>query len=350
MSRAHGTAALVVAAALATARIATAATCTIVPNGLSLVSNVPSAGDFTFTASPDVTIPVDLAEAAGTLTMRRANLPTVNVGTQGGPVDVVLAGPDVAGTIDAAGHVSLPNFTTNTSFLGSIDLITNPTLSTVTQSTQLPNGTEHAIRGVPLDFSTGLVTLHGAGVVPTAPIVNEPVVAGLRITCRLEPIPNAANLPAAPALPSFSGTAVTGSASKGDTLAVKARLAPGDVPFDFAGKDVFLQLRGAAGDVVMLLVRAGGFKGKGKRFAARDRDGALVKVVVGRREVSGTPVAGAGTITVATSAKGATMKARVKGLDLSALSGDVVATVTVGPNAASRPVAVRGSGRKRKLG
>jgi hypothetical protein len=325
---------------------APAATCTV--EALALVSYVPDAGDFVFSAvSPSLVLPVDVDEAAGTLTVRREGLGVQRVNTQGGPVDVTMGGPPVTGTIDAAGNVRLPGFDVNTKFAGIIDLPTNPTLSTGRQSRTL-RGVERPTRGVPLDFSTGLVTLEGADIVPSAPIVESPVISGLRLTCRLEPIPSPAALPS-PATLALKGAARVGNPATGDTLSLQARVV--GPPPDFRNEDVFVELGDAAGaPLAMVLVRAGGLKGKGKRLSARDRDGETVRVLAGRKVVGDEPVVGGGTLVAAVKKAGATVKVKVKGLDLAALPAEVTATVTVGATVATARVPVRGSGKKRKLG
>jgi hypothetical protein len=326
-------------------RSALAATCTIMPGGATLVTHVPSAGDFEFSSVDTRVLQVDIDPGGGTFTLHRDDVAPIDVGTQGGPVKLLLAGPAAVGSIDASGNVTIPAFAYSELFAGQ-PLPGNATLSTTAYSTEL-NGVEYPGHGTPLDFTTGIVSLEGAGVLPNAPIVSEPVVSGIRLTCQLAPVPDPSTLPDAPTLKNVGGVVKTGRAGKRDTLTLHAVLVPGGTLPDFAGKDVLIGLRGAgSGDGVLVLVRAGALRKKGKRLAVRDSDGTALKVLAGRKGTDDAPSPTSGALTVASSKR---INLRIQGLDLAALSGSLVVTLTVGPLAPTANVTVSGSGKTRRL-
>ena len=323
---------------------ATPGTCTIVPSGLYVFARVPSAGDFTFLlASVDgLAVPVDVDAAGGTFTMMRGALPVATFDTGvAGLVDTQLAGADVHGPIDAAGNISLPGFTVTLIF-GGTPLPIAPTLATGTQTRTL-EGLEYPIQGGVLDFQTGMVTLVGTDIIPTAPIVNEPTITELHLTCVLAPIPSAASLPKAPTAKLKAKATVTGS-DAGDTLSLKGKLTAGKVPFDFAGSDLFIQLAGADGkDVVVAVVKAGGLTAKGKRFSTGSGSPA-VEVVTGGKAA---PAAPGGTVTIVNAKKSAKLNGKLSGLDLSGLvAGPAKVTVTVGSNVAPADVKMKVAKKK----
>jgi hypothetical protein len=324
---------------------ATPGTCTIVPNGVSLVAHVPSAGDFVFPlGSADGTaIPVDVDAATGSFRMMRGGLPEVTFDTQGGPVVLVLAGPDAVGTIDAAGNAALPNFNVRAIFGGTIELPTNPTLSTGVQSKSVA-GEEFPTQGAALDFASGVVTLVGGDVIPSAPIVEEPVITELHLSCHLAPIPDQATLPAAPGAKAV-GKAKLGSDADGDSVRMKAKLTPGSVPFDFAGSDLFVRITAPGGaDVLLVLVRAGAMKARGKKFSAEDEDGSTIQVLAGHAPA---PAPLGGSIAITNGKKRAALSLHLVGLDLSALADAGTVTVTVGTSVAATNVTVRSSTKKK---
>src|SRR5262245_49287030 len=224
-------------------RVAAAATCTIEQGGATLVTHVPSAGDFEFSSVDTRTLQVDIDPAVGMFTLHLDDVEPLDVGTQGGPVKLLLAGAPAVGSIDASGNVTVPAFAFTEVFAGQ-PLLSSVTLTTTAFSTEL-NGVEFPGHGTPLDFVTGIVTLVGTGVLPNAPIVSETVISGLSLTCRLTPVPDPATLPAAPALRRVAGVAKTGKAGKSDTLVLHALLAGGNPP-DFGGKDVLIGKIGRA--------------------------------------------------------------------------------------------------------
>jgi hypothetical protein len=324
---------------------ALAATCTIGSGGASLVAHVPSAGDFSFSSVDERVLQVDIDASTGTFTLHRDDVAPIDVGTQGGPVKLLLAGPTAVGSIDASGHVTIPDFT-YTELFGPQMLPGNGPLTTTTFSTEL-GGVEYPGHGTPLDFNTGILTLQGQNIVPNAPIVGEAVVSGINITCQLTPIPDPSTLPKGPTLKSVGGVVKTGRAGKPDTLTLHAALVPGSIPPDFAGKDVLIGIRGAgSADAVLLLVRAGTLRKKGKKLSVRDSDGTALKVLAGRAGTDDVPSPTSGALTVAS---GKRINLRVQGLDLAALSGNLAVALTVGPLAPSANVTVNGSGKTRRL-
>jgi hypothetical protein len=326
---------------------ALAATCTIPSGGAALVTHVPSAGDFEFPSVDALVLQVDIDAGAGTFTLHRDDVAPIDVGTQGGPVKLLLAGPAAVGSIDASGNVTIPGFAYSEVFAGQ-PLPGNPALTTTSFSTDL-NGVEYPGHGTPLDFSTGILTLEGADVLPNAPIVGEAVVSGISITCQLAPVPDPSTLPKALSLKSVGGVAKTGKAGKPDTLVLHAVLLPGTTGPDFAGKDVLVGIRGSGtDDAVLLLVRAGSLHKKGRKLSVRDTDGTALEVLAGRKGTQDAPAPTSGTLSV-TPGKRTPLALRVQGLDLTALSGNMVVTVTVGPLVASANVAVSGSGKTRRL-
>jgi hypothetical protein len=328
------TAAWLAAAALAlVAARAEAGTCTVVPGGFVITSHVPSAGDFAFAAAmADVAIPFDVDESAGTVTIARENLADVSVNTQGGPVEVKWMGPTVTGTIDASGTITIPDFAVDTVFAGTIDLNTTQTLSTAPQAVNL-GGVDYPTAGAALDFTSGLVTLAGAGLVPVAPIVNEPVLSGLVITCKLDSIPDRTKLKRGAALKSFKGTA---TATGTDKLSLKAALQAGGTPIDAKTQDVVIRLATPAGDR-FVSVLSSVEETKTGRKVKRTR---TVSIQIGRPGLSdedGSPKAApTGTkLVVRGSKRKATVTLRVPTVDLKDLTGNLVSTVTVGSSSGS---------------
>jgi len=325
-------------------------TCTVVGDGISLLAFVPSAGG-RINSPPDppgsvdgLQLPVDVDGASGRFMMLRATLPDVALGTDAGDVILHMAGPDVSGTLDAAGNAVLTNFSVN-QILGTIMLPIAPTMTTGIASQDIP-GNHFADHGAPLDFTTGILTLIGPAVIPDAPIVHEPVISEVRLRCRLDPKPDPASLPAAPSAKVTAKAQISGS-DQGDSLKLKAKLTPGATPFDFAGGDVYVRIAGTDGsDVVVTRVLAGKLKAKGKKFSAKDKDGSVIGVLVGK---AASPAPAGGNLTATNGKKRATLSLRLVGLDLSKLGTSAQVTVQVGTNAAKSDVTVSGNGKKRTL-
>ncbi len=307
---------------MAASRPARAGTCTLQPRGLSIFAVVPSAGgNFSFGGdTAPFAIPMDV-DAQGTVTVTRDAIPDANIDTQGGPVTVKLAGQTVTGTLDAAGNMSLPGFNVDTLF-GMLDLLTNPTLTTVPQVVNL-RGTDYATQGVALDFTTGIVTLTGGDIVPDAPVVSEPVISGVRITCKLDPIPDQSRLPHAPTLMGLHGAA-TGSAH--DTLTFKASVAAKRPTVDLKHQDVVVRLLTGAGAEIVTVSSTVQTSQDGSNKTSRT-------LTVSTPKDKPAPAPDGAKLRIRGSKRRATITLRLPGVDLSALDGAVKASVAVGPNA-----------------
>ncbi len=305
---------------------------------------------------------------------------TGKIGTD--EVDTTLSVPAVIrGTIDAGGNVTLPDFEAvfQTAIAPDAIVPIAPTLSTGLGETVL-NGVVQT-EGVPLDFSTGLLTLEGHVTATKVPVVTT-VVTGMRFTCQLNPIPAQSDLPKAPQLTKVAGVARVAASladgDKGDTLVLKAKLAAGKTPLPVDGTaDVFVQIATPERHLALLLVRAGEFRVKGSRISAQ-RDDTCVKkkgaetgtcrlprdlgckdasdcgkfdkidldVVLGRKgDATAKSVLGG---TIALTKRGA-LSVKAQGLDLSALQGTVTVSVQVGTQYVSAPVTVSGTGSVRRL-
>jgi hypothetical protein len=326
---------------------AAAGTCTIIQGGLFSISHVAAAGDVfsRINSANGVGIPVEVDEAAGTITILRENIVPFVFPTPGGDAELLLGGPTVAGTIDAAGHIVVPDFGVNTRFR-NIDLPLTITFSSGPKVLESPGGVEHANSGVPLDFTTGEVTLTGNGTIPSAPIVEEPVASEFFLTCRLDPIPNRDALPAGATLKGVKGRAKLGGAS-GDTLALSAKLKPGQGTIDLANRDALVEiLKDDGTTLVRILAHAAALTGKGKRRQAKDADGSLVEPLVGHKG-EGTPFKG--QLSLVGGKGGVGLKLKVGGLDLSQLAGTVGVQIAIGTTTASRTATVQGTSNSRRL-
>ena len=306
------------AALVLTAAVAGAGTCTV--TGIGLYAYVPSAFDdpvpFPGTVQ-GLVLPIDVDENKGEIVFRRQGLPDVTIDTRlAGPVQLQLAGPDVTGSIDAAGNIWLPDVSLNYVFGGLLDLRSQPSLSTSIQSNRL-NDREVQSAGKALDFATGSLTLQGADLIPNAPIVEEPVISGLTLTCRLEPIPNRAKLPASAGLRATSTV-------RGDVLTVRGTLT-GRTSVSAKTEDLLVRLAAADGTAILTL-----------RAIAPEGQGTSRSLAV---------VAGAGTAAPTGKVRAARRKAsftlQASGLPAEAFSNQVVTTVTMGPLVASKTKPVK---------
>jgi hypothetical protein len=355
---------------------AASGTCTITQ---ALVRVLSLTLDFSSSTPNGLQMPVTFDESTGTLTMARdawAN----QFGTGGlsfdtgfGPHGFLIMGPGtVSGTIDAAGNVTLPDFALAfaTDFCPprSPDYPLLPSLTTGIQLWTL-SGQTYASQGTPLDFGTGMLTVQGFDIIPSACGAPYPLLTGLVMTCQLNPIPDKSKLPPAPELTKLTGLARIGKPlpstppskpDPGDVLTFKAQLQPGVAKLDFVNKNVFLRVSNATDDVAIVRVTAGKFTTKGKGFQVVDRppnksgtdpDGTVIEVVKGQKENGPTVMsATAGSIRVTPGRKGAlVLQVQVQGLDLGALTGTGTVTVAVGPYAVTAPITVTGSGKRRHL-
>jgi hypothetical protein len=357
---------LLVSVATGTAR-AVQGTCTITKlvsiNDLHLPFRVPIANG--------VAMPVEFDEAAGTFAMSR-DAWSAQFGAPGAPFPVgfgdiqgfiVMSAGNVAGTIDAAGNVTLTDFAI--AFATDACPPRSPdypiTLDLMSGTQFLTNiGQVSRLHGDPLDFTTGTLRLAGEGLIPDACLAPFAILSGLDLTCTLAPIPDRAKLPPAPKLAKTAGKARIGGAlpteppkkpDKGDVLGLKTQLVDWKAPIDFVGQDVYVRLAMASDDttVVVLRVPAGKFQAKGKKVVVRDTDGTAIEVATGHKKNDTVSAAFGGTMVMVSGRKSATAKLSLLGLDLGALSGPATLTVAVGSRSASADVMVRGSGKSRKI-
>jgi hypothetical protein len=354
----------------ATVAGATSGTCTI-----SQFVNLNRLGlglDFPGPKANGTAMTVDFDEAAGTFTMHRdawANdfpdgMDFLTVGQVRG---IILMTPGaVGGTIDSNGTVTLRDFPIIFSTDFCPDPVTNAlpqyplTLSPSTgiQVRELA-GQPDVTEGVPLDFTTGRMTLVGLGLNSAPCGSGGGVDSGFLMTCQLGPIPSQTALRKAARLTRSTGRATlrkdTSAAivdgDEGDAFTLKAKLATGADPLALDGsQDVLVRLSDGSG-VELALVRVAGsrFRKKGKRLVAKDTDGKTIQVPVGHlKDASASAVFG-GSLTIVAGKKTAALTLQVEGLDLSRLGSSASVTVAVGRENMARSVAVRGAGTTRRF-
>jgi hypothetical protein len=251
----------------------------------------------------------------------------------------------VTGTIDRAGHVTLAGFEQSfmTEFEKPLRPITDrPTVSTGIRQTSLGPET-YVSEGVALDFATGDVTIAGNDLLFGAPGSGGTNVNGLRMTCRLNPIPVPANLPAAPALKAAGKV-------KGETLTLAGKLTPGKTALTLDGtQDLFVRLAAGGETRVLVFVPSGKFSLRGRKLTATEPpgtegNGTNVKALAGRKGSGESKAPVGGKVTVTAGKKFAKLALKVEGLDLSGFTGAGTAvTVVVGTQNATDAVAVSGS-------
>jgi len=269
---------------------------------------------------------------------------------------IVLDPGTTTGTIDASGTITLQHFveTLLTDFEKPLRPLTDmPTISTTLTQTTL-GGVVYTMRGVPLDFTTGDVTLAGTGILQNAPGSNGPTVSGVVMGCRLSPIPDRTKLPAAATLKVASGKAKIGGPvaanDKGDVLSLKLALAEGGVAIDPTAGDLFVRIAAGTQEIALLLVPAGKLQAKGKKkLVATDTDGTTIEVLTGHKQSGDVSSAFGGSLTIVKGKKAEALKGTVQGLDLAALTGSATVTVVVDGAEASKTVTVKGSGSTRKF-
>jgi hypothetical protein len=273
--------ALALAALLPARAQATPGTCTVMPRGVFIFARVPSAGDFPFPllSVNGLPIPVDIDAASGTFTMRRGGLPEATA-------DTGLAGffhTQLAGRTPSADRCRRQRVPARRAADADVRMTALPIAPTLSTGTTTRSSRRRGPRSWVPSISDGILTLVGPDIIPNAPIVNEPTITELHVTCRLDPIPAQASLPPAPSA-KVNGTAKISGAEEGDTLRVKAKLKRGHVPFDFAGADLFVRLATGDGtDVVVAVVNGGALTAKGKKFSAKDGAGSVIEVPTGKK-------------------------------------------------------------------
>jgi hypothetical protein len=218
-----------------------------------------------------------------------------------------------------------------------------PVLSTGV-STVTVSGSEFPSEGAPIDFATGDLVLDGQGVILNAPGLNTAISTGLRVACRLSPVPDRTRLAAAPAVRAAAGKSRVGKPLKGDTITkMTATFVPGAVAPDPAVSDLYVGIRAPDGSTIVLLhVGAGLLTARGKRLSIADTDGTNIVVVTGQKKVGEELAAVSGKIALRQTARGLTLTLSESGLDLSKLeSGTGSVVVGLATTAASRPVRIR---------
>jgi hypothetical protein len=355
--------ALVLAVTFAGSARATTGTCTI------LDLHQPSVNldfDFLVPIANGLAMPVEFDETAGTFAMQR-DAWSSRFGNDGAVYDTLngihgyltMQPGTVQGTIDAAGNVTLPGFAIeiSTDFESILDpsvqhlthIPLDPTISTgITETTIGHQG--WPTEGAPLDFTTGVLTLAGTDVLRNAPGANSDNASGIVITCQLNPIPNRAQLPRAPALHA-RGKVTSGAAGTGDTLVLRAKLLAGKAGLPFGPTDdLFIRLSAGGHEVVLLLVTGGTPTRKGHTLRVTDTDGTAIQVLHG-----GTPLGTSGTapttgtLRVKVGKRSAIVVANVTGLALAEFADSTTVTLTDGAAAATTNVTVRGGGTVRKF-
>lgn len=360
----------VILAAPATAH-ATTGTCKILQ-----FANVVASYELTFSvdASTLPEMPVEFDEEAGTFSMKRdtwaaaygaIGLPFFTVGTVLG--FVVMDPGTVTGTIDNQGNVVLPSFANHfsTDFCSPRpDYPTAPTLAT-TRQRYITQNAPYESQGVPIDPATGELTLEGFDIIPAACGAGGPTLNGLRMRCRLNPIPNLAMAPDPTALAKVSGKAQIGKPlpasapakpDKGDVLTLKAKLMAGGATFDFPGTDTYVEVRSGTDSLVVIRIPAGKIVKKGKSFKVTDKpakgsdpDGVVFDVLKGRKQNATVQAATGGSLTLTPGKNDIALALTAQGLELSALGGTVRVGLLSGDYEASANVNVKGAGKKRGL-
>lgn len=330
--------------------------------GTCTVESMGVAGEFEFgIAVDDFVFDVDIDETSGTFTfMRQAwfdefGAEGFTFGTTGGTSTALrMEATSITGRIDGAGNLVLPefDFTFFTSAGGGVGHESILTMSTGFTSVLLA-GAPVVRSGTPLDFSTGVVTITGTRLLPDPPLLGRATVTGLRIGCRLSPIPSAEALPAGLTVKKIVGKAKVDDSFEdgddGDTLTLKAKLAPGANPPALDGStDVFVRIRQGDTTHVLLGVVAANQTVKGKKVVVDDQDGTLISVVEGRKETaSGASMTG-GKLTFKAGKKAINVSGKVHGLDLEPLlNQQLELSVAVGTQTAIGTASVNDKGKLR---
>lgn len=314
--------------------------------GTCTVTAMSVAGEFPFVIpATDFVFPIDVDEASGAFTIeRQAWLDAfgpdgLEFGTTGGTTTALKMGASaVAGTIDAGGNVTVPGFDSTfvVSAGGGVELASTVSLSTGFQAADIA-GSPFVVEGAILDFATGQLVLTGVRLLPDPPLLGRATVSGLRIECTVAPIPNAANLPAAPLVKRAAGRAKVDATfedgDKGDILTVKMKASQGAAPLVLDGStDLFVQLTVGGETVALVRVAPANqtIKG-GKKLQVKDKDGSLIDVASGRKSDASQRSATGGKIVLKSTKKNVILSAKVQGLDLAAVPNAAVAvTLAVG--------------------
>lgn len=302
-------------------------------------------------------IPVELVESAGTIRFDLTNLPIATFAIAGTVSDLQPSGAAYFGTVDAAGVVTIPDV--NVEFItlpgadGEFTTQTPATLATGLAVNTLQKR-DYPTMGTNLDFTTGKVTLQGAGVIPSVPLANFAVVAGLSVSCTLDPIPDPSKLPPGLSLEAVAAKGKFGKAKKGamgvvgDTIVVKGTLKQGDPVVDPVTRDLFVRIAGAPGaKSAFLLVRvpANTLHARGKTLSVTDTDGTLIRIVEGQKQVGNDVAPPRGTLVLRTTKKGTAFVLKQTGVDLCRAPASSTLTISLGTSGVSSAVVVKRGGK-----
>jgi hypothetical protein len=353
---------------------ATPGTCTI--TSMAQTNPYPLGIDFAMPVATGFAIPVEFDEAAGTFTMDhdawRAQFPGLGAEflTIGGVHGYLQFDEgDTVGTIDASGTIALPAFgvTNSTDFVDP-----PPTLPVVDHDASTGavvrsvSVVSRAVLGVPLDFATGRLVLVGLGFILGAPGSGGTNMAGFRIACTLSPIPDPSLLPPGASLAKVKGKAKVdkkafANGSKADQLTLRATVVPGPTPLVLDGtQSLVLGISVGGAETVTIFVAGGDFQKKGKKLVVTRDDTCKIKkgqttgvcrddgstacesfadcasdpalqVLAGRKEEGEAQSQLGGTITIKPGKGGsAVVFAKVQGLDLADVTGEIDVTVAIG--------------------
>jgi hypothetical protein len=186
------------------------------------------------------------------------------------------------------------------------------------------------VRGSALDFATGMLTLNAVtSTAPQSPIVQDTGVTSLRLSCVLDPVPAAAELPAPPGLTVQRGRVKLGRVGAGaadDSLTLTGVFSPLAGEADFAADDLVVTLGPPGVSLLSLRIPAGQLATRGRRLTLRDTTG-VVRVTP---SVPGAPPP-RHKILLKRARERYRVKISSRGLDLDALVAEQVETaVTVG--------------------
>lgn len=306
----------------------------------------------------DYEIPVEVVETGGTVRFDLTDLPIATFVIAGTGSDLQPAAAAYFGTLDAAGVVTLADakiaFITLPGTAGAFTTETPPFTLATGIAVNTVQQRDYPSMGANLDFATGKLTLEGAGVIPDAPMAGIPVVAGLSLSCILNPIPNASNLPPGLSLKAMTAKGKFGKAKKGatgvvgDTIVVKGTLTQGDPVVDPAAHDLFVRiagLDGAAAAFLLARVPANTLQAKGKTLAVTDTDGSLIRVVEGQKQIGNEVAPLSGKLILRTTKKGTVFMLKQAGVDLCKVPDTSTLTVSLGTSGVSSAVAVKRAGK-----